>query len=468
MSADPVPDDTFELYDLRVEAIVPPGFPIYCGARPGDHFELRGEMLHLPPGQGFSIYSLAAVLPLLAAKQRATHPNDWMSTDTEIACPDPNCPSRLRITRLARRQFSHAAATAVPLREASAVETVELRPGYAISRIIRGGWQLAGGHGPIDAATALADLEAAFDAGIATFDCADIYTGVEDLIGAFRAKILRERGMEALRRIRVHTKLVPDLASLASFDKATLRAIVDRSLARLRTEQLDLVQFHWWDYAVPGWLEALAWLDELRQAGKLALLGATNFDGPHVRAILDAGIPLVSMQTQYSLLDARSSGDFATLCRRNGVALLCYGTVAGGFLGDRWLAAPEPEAFENRSLTKYKLIIDEFGGWALFQDLLRVLRTIADRHGTDIASVATRWTLDQPGVAAAIVGARNRAHLVRNAAIGALRLDEDDRNAIAAVLRRRSGPCGEPYGLERDRTGPHGAIMKYDLNDVKA
>ncbi len=101
-------DDSFELFDLRVDVVVPDGARILCGAKPGDHFELRGEMLHLPAGQGFSIYSLAAVLPLLAAKQRPTQPNDWMTTDAEIACPDPNCLTRLRITRLGLRRFSHA------------------------------------------------------------------------------------------------------------------------------------------------------------------------------------------------------------------------------------------------------------------------------------------------------------------------------------------------------------------------
>ena len=109
-------DDSFDLYDLRVEVVAPKGAKLYCGAKIGDHFELRGEMLHLPPGQGISIYSLAAVLPLLAAKQRMTEANDWMSTDAEIACPDPNCPSRLRITRKKKkRRFSHAKTTAVPL-----------------------------------------------------------------------------------------------------------------------------------------------------------------------------------------------------------------------------------------------------------------------------------------------------------------------------------------------------------------
>lgn len=112
------PDHAFELWDLRVEVVGPEGARIYCGARLGDYFELHGEMLHLPPGQGFSIYSLSAVLPLLAAKQRVTDPNDWMSTDAEVACPDPNCPTRLRITRIAKRRFRHAEVTAVPMPEA--------------------------------------------------------------------------------------------------------------------------------------------------------------------------------------------------------------------------------------------------------------------------------------------------------------------------------------------------------------
>ena len=118
--ANPRPDaaasDCFELYDLRVDVVAPPGASIQCGARVGDSFELRGEMLHLPPGQGFSIYSLAALLALLPAKQRATHPNDWMSTDAEVACPDPHCPTRFRITRLGLRSFSHRETTAVPLK----------------------------------------------------------------------------------------------------------------------------------------------------------------------------------------------------------------------------------------------------------------------------------------------------------------------------------------------------------------
>jgi uncharacterized repeat protein (TIGR04076 family) len=108
-------DDTFDLYDLRVEVVAPPGSRLYCGAVAGDYFELKGEMLTMPPGQGMSIYSIASVIPFLAAKQRPTDAHDWMTSDAEIACPDPNCPSRLRITRLGRRRFSRAATTATPV-----------------------------------------------------------------------------------------------------------------------------------------------------------------------------------------------------------------------------------------------------------------------------------------------------------------------------------------------------------------
>ena len=140
------------------------------------------------------------------------------------------------------------------------------------------------------------------------------------------------------------------------------------------------MQFHWWDYDVPGCVEAGLWLDELRAEGKIDLLGGTNFDTPHTEALVAAGVPLASMQVQYSLLDARpENGLVDGCCEKLGIRLLCYGTVAGGFLSDAWLGQPEPQPpFENRSLTKYKLIIDDFGGWELFQELLRTLR--ADRR----------------------------------------------------------------------------------------
>ena len=288
---------------------------------------------------------------------------------------------------------------------------------------------------------------------------------MEEIIGAFRARLAARRGAEAARRLKVHTKLVPDLDRLATISKSYVEGIVDESLRRLGTEQLDLVQFHWWDYAVPGAVETMLWLDEFRRAGKIRNLGGTNFDTPHTAAILRAGVPLMSMQTQYSLLDTRPDNGLRAMCQAHDLVLLCYGTVAGGFLGDRWLGAPEPTGpLENRSLTKYKLIIDDFGGWGLFQALLETCRRVANRHGVDIATVASRAVLDRPGVAAVIVGGRNGSHVAANAQAGSLELTRDDHAAIDAVLARRTGPLGDAYTLERDRSGRHGSIMKYNLN----
>jgi aryl-alcohol dehydrogenase-like predicted oxidoreductase len=225
------------------------------------------------------------------------------------------------------------------------------------------------------------------------------------------------------------------------------------------------VQFHWWDYEVPGCVETALWLKELQQEGKIDLIGGTNFDTPHTLELVAAGVPLVSMQVQYSLLDARPERALVTACRENDIHLLCYGSVAGGFLSDRWLGQPEPvPPFENRSLTKYKLIIDDFGGWALLQKLLQTLRRIADRHTVDISTVASRAMLDRPQVAAVIVGARNRSHLAANLAITQLHLTEADHREIDAVLSERRIPDGDTFTLERDRSGRHGSIMKYNLN----
>jgi aryl-alcohol dehydrogenase-like predicted oxidoreductase len=345
------------------------------------------------------------------------------------------------------------------------MQTFQLAPGYEISRILRGGWQLAHGHGEARSDDAIADMTAFADAGITTFDCADIYTGVEELIGEFRLRYKSLRGQEALDRIRVHTKFVPDLQLLPRIGKSDVERVIDQSLRRLKTDRLDLVQFHWWDYEVPRWLEAARWLDELRRAGKIRNLGGTNFDTEHVLAMVTGGVPIISMQVQYSLLDRRPAKTMISAAAGHGISLLCYGTVAGGFLSDRWLGAAEPGGpVENRSLTKYKLIIDEFGGWELFQALLQALRAVADRHDSDIATVASAAVLNRAGVAGVIVGARSRAHLKSNLAISDLRLTAEDHAEIDVVLARATPLPGDVYTLERDRTGPHGAIMKYNLN----
>jgi aryl-alcohol dehydrogenase-like predicted oxidoreductase len=345
------------------------------------------------------------------------------------------------------------------------MQRITIAPGYEISRVIRGGWQLAGGHGAIDAESAIEDMIAFAGAGITTFDCADIYTGVEDLIGRFRLAYGNLRGAEALSRIRVHTKFVPDLAVLPVISKAYVEGVIDTSRRRLNLDCLDLVQFHWWAYDIPGWLETAGWLKELQQAGKIGKVSGTNFDTDHINTIIASGVSVTSLQLQYSLLDRRPEKQMVQLAAEKNFALFCYGTVAGGFLGDRWLGQPEPEhPLENRSLTKYKLIIDDFGGWDLFQALLSTLRKIADRHQVDIATVASAAMLTKPGVAAVIVGARNRDHLPSNLAIANIKLTDTDLAEIEAILRQGNPLEGDVYTLERDREGRHGSIMKYNLN----
>jgi aryl-alcohol dehydrogenase-like predicted oxidoreductase len=341
---------------------------------------------------------------------------------------------------------------------------VALAPDYAIPRLIKGGWQLAGGHGAVSADDAIADMMTFADAGITAFDCADIYTGVEELIGRFIGEWRRTRGSDA-PPIRVHTKCVPDLDKLPTLTRADLEATIDRSLRRLGVERLDLVQFHWWDYDIPGAVDAALHLHDMQRAGKIHHLGATNFDTPHIAAMLDAGVPLVSHQVQVSVLDPRALRDMSTLCLARGVGLLCYGALAGGFLHERWLGAPEPpHPLENRSLVKYKLMIDDIGGWALFQRLLQALQVIATAHRTTVGAIALRHVLDQPAVAAAIVGARSTAHLAPTLAALAITLAPDEQRLLDAVLRERTGPGGDVYALEREKGGRHASIMRYNLN----
>jgi len=345
------------------------------------------------------------------------------------------------------------------------IERIKLKPDYSISRIIKGGWHLAGGHGSIQEDEAIEDMRAFVEAGITTFDCADIYTGVEEMIGKFLKKYKADFSAGDLPPVQIHTKYVPDYAALATLTKADTTRIIDRSLQRLGVERLDLVQFAWWNYEVSGYVEAAMHLAELQRAGKIRHIGITNFDAAHVKEILEAGVSIFSNQVQYSLLDQRVEADYLTLSKTHPIPYLCYGTVAGGFLSDRYLDAADPmRPLENRSLTKYRLIIDEFGGYDLYQALLKVLRSIADKYQVGIAEIAIRYILQKERVAGVIVGARHRGHLKKLLLINGFRLEEEDLELIKTITDQSHGPLGPFYELERDKTGKHGAIMKYNLN----
>lgn len=348
----------------------------------------------------------------------------------------------------------------------TAIERVELAPGYSISRVLKGGWHLAGGHGRIDTAQAIEDMKAFVEAGITTFDCADIYTGVEELIGQFLKKYRSAFRSGDLAPVQIHTKYVPDFDKLESLHKADTEAIIDRSLMRLGVERLDLVQFHWWDFNTPGYVEAALHLTELQQAGKIRNIGVTNFDGWHLNELIAAGVKVVSNQVQYSILDRRPENDLHAIQEQHGISFLNFGSIAGGFLTDHYLDAPAPSPpFENRSLTKYRLIIEENGDWNFFQTILAQLRSIAHKYDVGIAEVAARWGLQAPSVAGVIIGARNQRHLHKLKKLASFSLDEADLKAIRQLISQAKGPFGPVFGLERDKRGKHGRIMKYNLNE---
>ncbi len=341
------------------------------------------------------------------------------------------------------------------------VPRVELRPGYSIARIISGCWQLTPDHGggPNDEAEVLRRFAELVEHGFTTFDCADIYEGTEAMLGRFRATLPDPDS------IQVHTKFVPDKATLAELDDATIDAVIDRSRRRLGVDTLDLVQFHWWDYEVPGLMRLYDRLLNAQLKGRIRFIGVTNFNTPELRKLIDRSASIVSMQVQYSLVDRRPERQMADACREANIGMFAFGALAGGYLSDRYLGQPPPEA-PNRSLTKYGLIIDDAGGWDAFQALLGTLGTIADKHAAGIDQVAARWVLDRPGVSAVILGIGSRSRAKQNQRLGQLALDDADREAIAAGLAAMRIPDGEPYDLERDSSSVHSGIIRTNLQDA--
>ena len=322
----------------------------------------------------------------------------------------------------------------------------------SICRILNGMWQVSGAHGAIDPARAVEEMFAYHDAGFTTWDLADHYGPAEDLIGTFRRQFAARYGAVRLVESQAFTKWVPNP------DRMTRRVVDDAiaiSLSRMGVDRLDLLQFHWWDYSDPSYLDALKCLADLQREGKIRHLALTNFDTEHLRVIADCGVRIVSNQVQYSLVDRRPDARMAAFCREHSVTLLAYGTLLGGLLSEKYLGRPEPRRAElnTASLQKYKNMIDAWGGWGLFQELLAVLKPIADKHQVSIANVGTRYVLDRPAVAGVIIGARLGVaqHLADNMRVFTLTLDTEDLAAIEPVLAksrdlmRLIGDCGDEY-----------------------
>jgi aryl-alcohol dehydrogenase-like predicted oxidoreductase/enamine deaminase RidA (YjgF/YER057c/UK114 family) len=325
----------------------------------------------------------------------------------------------------------------------SPVETIELAPGLRICRVLNGLWQIADAErdGLVEPDATARHMTPYVEAGFTTFDMADHYGSAELIAGAFRSSSPRGATTQML------TKWVPAPGAVS---RQSVREAVERALARLQSERIDLLQFHAWHYPDPSWLDALFWLDELRGDGLIAQLGVTNFDAAHLRVALASGIPLVSNQVSYSLIDQRAAGALTAVCEQYDAKLLAYGTLAGGFLSERWLGAPEPAAPGTWSQMKYKRFIDAAGGWARFQRVLAAAAGVATRHGVTIPVVAARYILDRPAVGGVILGARlgQPDHVQENLAIFALALSEQDKEEIStamAGLDAVPGDCGDEY-----------------------
>lgn len=332
------------------------------------------------------------------------------------------------------------------------MDKVKLDINYQISPVIKGGWQLSSGHSlnkTIDEITAVTDTLKFIESGITTLDFGDIYTGVEELVGKAIVELTKKYGDQGRNQVQLHTKYVPNEADLDNFNCSDVHKIVNRSLVRLGVETVDLVQFHWWKYEAKYYLAALEELFNLKALGKIRHVGVTNFDVERLNQMVDAGLKPTTIQLQYSLIDSRAEEGMSDFCEKHGIGMICYGTVAGGFFSERYLGVEEPTVFETRSNVKYRLIIEEFGGWKIFQRLLQILNTIAINHKTDIGTVASAYILKQPGVKAVIIGARNTDHLKSNLLIPLIHFTVEELNLLEEIKAQRKGPMGPIYHLER-------------------
>ena len=325
-----------------------------------------------------------------------------------------------------------------------------LAPGLEISRIVTGLWQVADqerGGASLNSAAAAGAMGMYAGAGLTTFDMADHYGSAEVIAGALAAN--RDD-------VQFLTKWVPE-PGVSSPEMVA--GAVGRALDRLGTDRIDLLQFHAWNHADPSWLDCLFELAEHQAAGRIRHLGLTNCDAVHLDMAVRSGVPIVSNQVCFSLLDRRATGAMTEVCRRHGVGLLAYGTLAGGFLSERWLGRPEPPIDESLtwSQMKYRRFIDEAGGWDRVQGLLEVVARVAGRLSGDnpdvtlgLANVACRYVLEQPAVAGVIVGARlgERSHIEDNLNLFRFTLDDEARRDLdeaCAALDPIPGDCGDEY-----------------------
>jgi len=326
------------------------------------------------------------------------------------------------------------------------MEKTILAKNLEINRILNGMWQVAGAHGQIDSESAISDMEKYHESEFTTWDLADIYGPAESLIGEFRRKVGKEEKFQAL------TKFVPNPGPMSN---SIVTHYVEQSLKKMDIDCIDLLQFHWWDYNDTSYLDALHHLSKLQNEGKIKHLGLTNFDTERIKIMIENNFHVVSNQVQYSILDNRVEKLMVPFFEKHNIKILSYGTLLGGFFSEKYLDVDEPHRGDltTASLQKYKNMIDIWGGWQLFQELLHVLNDIAKKHYCSIANVATKFILDKPQVAGVIIGARLGIinHREDNIKTFDIKLDQKDISLIETIIKKSNdlfeiiGDCGDEY-----------------------
>ncbi|GLJ46515.1 hypothetical protein SUGI_0980260 [Cryptomeria japonica] len=330
-----------------------------------------------------------------------------------------------------------------------------------LSPILNGCWTLAGGHGRIVEEEIISVMETYASRGLNTFDTADIYGPSEEILGRFRNQWEtnnKKNPQIPLPQVHIFTKYVPNIFQ-GTPNPSSVERRIRQSMEALGVEKLDLVQLHWWDYYIQGMLDTALALAELKERGLITSIGTTNMNTEALSKLVDAGVPVVCNQVQFSVLDPRPLAKMVPFCKEKDIKLLTYGSLAGGLLSDKYwgggkkgmlakMNLSKKVALNTSSLKMYWNIVKVAGGEFYWRKLLDVLAEISAKHSATISNVALKWVMQQ-GPVYPIVGIRNADHLDENLKVFGFELDESDLQKIEEVQRESSGPVGDCYDMER-------------------
>ncbi|RSM05379.1 hypothetical protein CDV31_009617 [Fusarium ambrosium] len=359
-----------------------------------------------------------------------------VTTASTLGVPQPAAQDAVSFGRALQQPFPH-----------TAKETFVLGD-RILPRIFSGLWQMSSAAwGSAPTSKIFEQFSTHVQTGFTAFDMADHYGDAEVIFGRFWSLYPHKDAIFTATKYCIFHHV--------DITREAVQADVSERCQRLQQDKIDLLQFHWQFWDDPGYLDALRYLQEDRRVG---MIGLCNFNTQHLLRAIESGVHVHTNQVQFSLIDSRPVEKMGEACKRHGVKLLTYGTLCGGFLAEKWLNKPEPDVYSasiTPSQRKYHGIISNWGGWELFQRLLRTLDGIAKKRDVTISNVATRWVLDFPYVGAVIIGARMGVseHTSDNQATFGWSLDDQDRAAIEEVLEKSNrkevfktmGDCGGEY-----------------------